>query len=173
MCEGVDASSGIIAQHRLLFAAAPVEIEIPGSASISHAACVNDRRQPAKMQFRHIILLALAAGLYTVSADGVTCQTTTGSPFTNDTTDVINQLKGLGTSAWCEQHNDYGSYCTTMVSHNTAALSICGVWQWGLLCTTAANYAEAVQADCLNDERVGRFYTDEADQVTIEVIHSE
>ena len=52
-----------------------------------------------------IAVLPLALGSPTLNTrqNGVTCQTSNGSPLTNDVTDVINQLNGQGGS--CPQTN--------------------------------------------------------------------
>jgi len=67
-----------------------------------------------QMQFIAPTLLAImavvsAAPVLETRQNGVTCQTSNGSPFTDAVTDVINQLKGYGADAICENTNDEAS----------------------------------------------------------------
>lgn len=105
--------------------------------------------------------------------NGVTCQTSSGSPDTGDVTDVINQLGGRGEK--CPQTNGHASDCTTLVSHKGAAISICGGTDpedEGMDCATVAGYANQIQQACLSDGRAGGTYTIGPSQ-RVEVIHSE
>ncbi|CAL8579626.1 hypothetical protein XPA_005361 [Xanthoria parietina] len=86
--------------------------------------------------------------------NGVTCQTSSGSPDTGDVTDVINQLRGRGGK--CPQTNGHASDCTTL----------------GMDCATVAGYANQIQQACLSDGRAGGTYTIGPSQ-RVEVIHSE
>ncbi|KAL6716085.1 hypothetical protein ACLMJK_005651 [Lecanora helva] len=124
-------------------------------------------------------LLSLFAAITTINAgvliprqNGVTCQTSSGSPDTGDVTDVINQIRGQG--GLCPQTNGHASDCTTLVSHNSAAISICGGTDpedGGTSCADIAGYANQIQQDCLSDGRAGGTYTLSASQ-RVEVIHS-
>ena len=51
--------------------------------------------------------LVLGSPIIQTRQNGVTCQTSSGSPLTDDVTAVINQLKGRGGN--CDQTNDKGS----------------------------------------------------------------
>ena len=53
------------------------------------------------------IPLALSSPILESRQNGVTCQTSSGSPLTDDVTDVINQLRGQGGS--CPQTNGEAS----------------------------------------------------------------
>ena len=130
--------------------------------------------------------------------NGVTCQTSDGSPVTGDVTDVINQLRGLG--GHCPQTNGEASGkrpfhlfvqnqingcrmlnvskqtdCTTLVSHNSAAISVCGGVDNGAgsLCSDLASFANQIQQTCNsgNPVRAGGTYTISASK-RVEVIHS-
>lgn len=99
------------------------------------------------------------------------CETTTGSPTTEDVTQVIENLKDLGYSKECVQHNPVGSECTTMISYGSASLSVCGPFAITTWCLQAAVWAEDIQDECLNGGRVGGRRTT-IGAGTIEVIHS-
>ncbi|KAF2136927.1 uncharacterized protein K452DRAFT_312739 [Aplosporella prunicola CBS 121167] len=123
------------------------------------------------------IALALAASLPVGIAvpattrdvpDGITCETTEGSPDTGSVTDVINQVRGQETYA-CGNDNDMGSGCTTQVSHKEAAISMCGS-PGGMSCPEVASLANAIQQTCLSNGRVGGQYR--KGEYIIEVIHS-
>ena len=118
------------------------------------------------MHFSRATILALASLLPALTMqspvlprqDGAYCQTSTGSPLTGDVTDVINQLKGWGPDALCPQTNGEASDCTTLVQHNSAAISICGAVDaegTGTNCYDVANYANDIQQECL-DTGLGR-----------------
>ncbi|KAF2147579.1 uncharacterized protein K452DRAFT_354931 [Aplosporella prunicola CBS 121167] len=100
-------------------------------------------------------------------ADGVTCETSTGSPDTGSVTDVINQVRGKG--GLCLNDNDMGSGCTTLVSHNAAAISMCGTPS-ATQCTDVAAMANEIQQTCLSNGRAGGQYR--RGLYVIEVIHS-
>ena len=53
------------------------------------------------------ISLALSSPILETRQNGVTCQTSSGSPITTDVTDVINQLRGQGGN--CPQTNGEAS----------------------------------------------------------------
>ncbi|KKY23412.1 hypothetical protein UCDDS831_g03143 [Diplodia seriata] len=108
---------------------------------------------------KSIIALFLAAAFPSaiLAQEGVTCQTTAGSPKTESVTDVINQLRGHGGT--CEQTNCAASKCTTMLHHGGAALVLCGECNKSLDCSTVADYANEIQQDCLSDGRAGGTYT--------------
>lgn len=53
------------------------------------------------------IPLALSSPILETRQNGVTCQTSSGSPLTPDVTDVINQLRGQGGN--CPQTNGEAS----------------------------------------------------------------
>lgn len=81
------------------------------------------------------------------------CQTSTGSPKTEDITNVINELNGYDADALCPQINGEASDCTTLVKHNSAAISICGGMDaegTGTNCHDVAKYANDIQQECLN-----------------------
>lgn len=125
------------------------------------------------------IPLALGSPTLFSRQNGVTCQTSSGSPFTGDVTLVINELKGRGDKAKCAQTNDSASSktsfhifhhhrwycrsktiansflpeCTTLVKEKTAAISVCGGEDdknSALLCKDVADYANQIQQTCLN-----------------------
>ncbi|KAM0803717.1 hypothetical protein BDR22DRAFT_839699 [Usnea florida] len=123
--------------------------------------------------FTFVLATALATASPLIPRqDGVTCQTSDASPKTADVTDVINQLTGQG--GLCPQTNGKASDCTTLVSHNSAAISICGgtdPHDGGAECVVLAGYADQIQQACGNNGLVGGTYTISASQ-RVEVIHS-
>lgn len=125
------------------------------------------------MYTHHIILLTLAALLPAINAqDGVTCQTSGWSPTLADVTAVINQLKGRG--GVCAQGNGHASDCTTLVSHNSAAISVCGGKDSGnsaIHCADVASFAMQIQDVCADAGRSGGTYSISASK-RVEVIHS-
>ena len=134
------------------------------------------------MHFSTASVLALATLLPTLTLSaavlprqrGATCQTSTGSPKTEDITNVINELKGRDAGALCRQTNGEGSDCTTLVKHNSAAISICGGKDdegKGTLCSDVANFANDIQQECLNNGRSGGQYVI-SPSLRVEVINS-
>lgn len=108
--------------------------------------------------------------------DGVTCQTSTGSPTLLDITNVINELKGRGPDAVCSQTNGKASKCTTLVTQDSAAISICGGTDdegTGHKCSEVADYANQIQQICkvANLDKAGGTYTINVSQ-RVEVINS-
>lgn len=113
------------------------------------------------MYFNQATVLALAALLPALSIQsavllprqrGAYCQTSNGSPLTEDITKVINELKDRPADELCRQTNDEGSDCTTLVKHETAAISVCGgvdAEDKGTSCRDVANYAKDIQTQCL------------------------
>ena len=75
--------------------------------------------------------------------------------YNSQVTDVINQLKGQGGN--CPNTNNSGSDCTTLVSHNAAAISICG-GSTDLTCDQVADFADQIQQACLSIDRAGGQY---------------
>lgn len=73
--------------------------------------------------------LALSSPILEARQNGVTCQTSSGSPTTGDVTDVINQIRGQG--GMCPQKNDEASgkpptpntYCRQKKSAKTIAIN--------------------------------------------------
>ena len=124
------------------------------------------------------ITATLALALFTFSPltsaallprqNGISCQTSDGSPTTDDVTAVINQLKGKGGD--CTNGNGKGSDCSTVVSHATAALSVCGS-KAQISCADVANYATQVQQQCDTNQKVGGTYQVNAG-LRVEVINS-
>ena len=145
--------------------------------------------------------LALSSPILETRQNGVTCQTSSGSPLTTDVTDVINQLRGQGGN--CPQTNGEASGkpfhlhphlhrekkqnnanegvlrhldCTTLVSHNSAAISVCGGVDddsSATSCADIAAFANQIQQTCNsgNPVRAGGMYTVSPSK-RVEVIHS-
>jgi hypothetical protein len=77
--------------------------------------------------FTPTLIAILAASLPAIFAapvlearqNGVSCQTSSGSPYTGDVTDVINELNGKGADALCRQTNDVASSkpCLQPIAH--------------------------------------------------------
>jgi hypothetical protein len=152
------------------------------------------------MQFTTSALFAaLAAAVSAAPAlhvrqNGVTCQTTDGSPYTSDVTSVINEIRGRGDDAICDNQNDVASGtsstysfefsslltqnrsdCTTLASQDSAAISICGSVDTGTTCTDVIKFANQIQQTCQQgageDNLVGGTYTINGG-LRVEVIHS-
>ena len=60
------------------------------------------------------IPLGLSSPILETRQNGVTCQTSSGSPLTTDVTDVINQLRGQGGN--CPQTNGEASGKASLLS---------------------------------------------------------
>ena len=134
------------------------------------------------------VVLALPAVLGSPILDtrqnGVTCQTSSGSPKTGDVTAVINQLNGKGGN--CPNTNDKASGkfffrfpgllkimsskaanyirsdCTTLAKSGSAAISICGGEDDDssqTTCADVAGFANQIQQTCLSGNLVGGTYT--------------
>ncbi|KAI9753927.1 MAG: Glucoamylase, intracellular sporulation-specific [Chaenotheca gracillima] len=133
------------------------------------------------MYTKQVLLFALAAVVPALAQDGViTCQTTDGSPTTEDVTGVINQLKGRASDI-CGNDNNAGSHCTTLATQGTAAIARCGTDTLDnagtpdYTCGQIAEYAEGIQGACINGDLIGGTNTvemDSADTDRVEVIHS-
>ena len=137
------------------------------------------------MYLNHITILALASLLPALTAQspvlarqqGTYCQTSTGSPKTEDITNVINELKGYPADQLCPQTNGEASDCTTLVKHKSAAISICGgkdAEGQGTNCHDVANYANDIQQECLDTtlERAGGQYVI-SPSLRVEVINTD
>ncbi|KAF2142296.1 uncharacterized protein K452DRAFT_331973 [Aplosporella prunicola CBS 121167] len=131
----------------------------------------------------HVNTKLLATALFTASlplgilAEKPHCETSTGSPDTRDITDAINEMHGW-TSDVCENGNGVKSKCTTLVSHKSAAISLCGDAA-SLSCKGIASVANDIQQACLSDGKAGGWVSGSytaADGSTpdywVEVIHS-
>ena len=122
--------------------------------------------------------------LLEIRQNGVTCQTSSGSPLTDDVTNVINELNGRGGN--CNQTNGEASGkswislnpakdpsgnanflsldCTTLAKSGSAAISICG-GKDDISCADVAGFADQIQQTCLNGDpgnpqtRTGGTYT--------------
>ncbi|KAL9070133.1 MAG: hypothetical protein Q9161_005085 [Pseudevernia consocians] len=97
--------------------------------------------------------IVLATPILDTRQNGVTCQTSSGSPLTDDVTAVINELNGRGGS--CPQTNDKASDCTTLAKSGDAAVSICGIKDTdssAISCSDVAGYANQIQQTCLNGD---------------------
>jgi hypothetical protein len=161
-------------------------------------------RQPihidvSQMQFTTSTLLAALAvavsaapSLY-IRQNGVSCQTTDGSPYTVDVTNVINEIRGRGDDAICVNQNGEASgmssaylyelsdlltqrlECTTLASQDSAAIAICGSTNTGTTCTDVLKFANNIQQTCQQgaggDNLVGGTYTINGG-LRVEVIHS-
>ncbi|KAJ7290413.1 hypothetical protein C8J57DRAFT_1213038 [Mycena rebaudengoi] len=66
----------------------------------------------------------------------VHCETSGGSPYTNDVVNAINTFDGVLT---CQQTNGGGSFCTTMGCWGTACVGICGPFLGSTNCQEARN----------------------------------
>ncbi|KAI0388161.1 hypothetical protein F5Y04DRAFT_287024 [Hypomontagnella monticulosa] len=121
------------------------------------------------------LTLASASPMLEDRQSGATCQTSDGSPDTGDVTDVINELKGRDPSEKCPNTNGQASECTTLVSHNSGAIGVCGEEDdanSALTCQQVAQYANEVQQDCLANGKAGGTYTVNPGKRII-VMHSE
>ena len=136
------------------------------------------------MHLNRATILALAASLPVLTMqsavlprqEGVYCQTSAASPLTGDITDVINQMKGYDPNTLCPQTNGKASDCTTLLKHNSAAISICGATDAkgeGTNCQVVANYANDIQQECL-DSGLGRSggQYDISAGLRVEIIHA-
>lgn len=105
----------------------------------------------------------------------ITCQTSDASPSTEDVTAVINQLKGRKTDN-CPQSNNFGSKCTTHATDGSAKIAVCGTNDSdgrGMVCGIVADFANAVQQECLSNGKVGGYYTvPNAAEARIEISHT-
>lgn len=90
----------------------------------------------------------------------ITCDTTSGSPTTEDVTLVINQAKGDG-SKLCGNDNDFGSHCTTVEKQGTAGIAVCGTDNYDSLgvgffnCDNVGLYATEIQTQCQSGSLAG------------------
>ena len=88
----------------------------------------------------------------------IVCQTSDGSPYSDDVTGTINQLYGES-GTLCSQTNDDGSDCTTVATQGTAGIVVCGDnMNW--LCGDVGKYAEDIQngGGCQWKSKVGGMY---------------
>ncbi|KAK7744745.1 hypothetical protein SLS62_010047 [Diatrype stigma] len=107
-----------------------------------------------------LVAMVSAGPLLNDRQNGVTCQTSDGSPETGDVTSVINELKGRGGA--CPNTNGEASDCTTLVSHNSGAIGVCGEVDndsTQLTCEEVANYGNQIQQTCLSNGKAGGQFT--------------
>ena len=100
----------------------------------------------------------------------IVCQTTAGSPYSDDVTGAINQLFGES-GASCAQHNDADSDCTTVATQGTAGIFVCGANQnWD--CGVVAQYADDIQnsGGCQWNSYVGGMYL--TGNAKVELVHT-
>ena len=124
------------------------------------------------MYGKQIILLGLAITLPATHAhpslvprDGqLVCQSTGGSPLTEDVTGVINQLKGKSGSTCAGSDG-----CKVVATQGTADIAVCGTNNnWG--CGTVAGYAEQIQGCPMSGNQVGGILF--VGDASVEVRHS-
>ncbi|KAI0183160.1 hypothetical protein EV127DRAFT_414427 [Xylaria flabelliformis] len=92
--------------------------------------------------------------------NGVTCQTSDGSPKTGKVTNAINELKGRGGD--CPNTNGSASDCTTLVNADGGKIGVCGEVDDDsseLSCKEVADYANQVQQTCMSNGNVGGTFT--------------
>ncbi|KAJ7290487.1 hypothetical protein C8J57DRAFT_1213108 [Mycena rebaudengoi] len=82
----------------------------------------------------------------------VHCETSGGSPFTNDVVNAINTFDGVLT---CQQTNGGGSFCTTMGCSGSACVGICGPFLGSTLCQEARNGLFDTLNQCQSGGRAG------------------
>lgn len=82
----------------------------------------------------------------------IKCETSGASPWTEDVTAVINQIKGKsdGPGQSCINHNSIGSYCTTVAKHFSAGLATCNSHN-DIKCSDVADVVNALQQKCKAD----------------------
>ena len=100
----------------------------------------------------------------------IVCQTSDGSPYSDDVTGAINQLFGES-GASCAQTNDDDSDCTTVATQGTAGIVVCGTNQnWG--CGIVAQYADDIQngGGCQSNSKVGGMYL--VGNAKVELVHT-
>lgn len=100
----------------------------------------------------------------------IVCQTSDGSPYSDDVTGAINQLFGKSGSD-CAQTNKHDSDCTTVATQGTAGIVVCGTNQnWG--CGTVATYADDIQNNggCQFNSKVGGMYL--VENAKVELVHT-
>ncbi|KAI3325927.1 hypothetical protein HD806DRAFT_532582 [Xylariaceae sp. AK1471] len=104
--------------------------------------------------------LASATPFLNTRQNGVTCQTSSGSPNTKDVTNTINELKGRGGE--CANKNGEASDCTTVVTQDSGAIGVCGEKDDDgstLTCQQVADYATQVQTTCEKNGEAGGTFT--------------
>ena len=100
----------------------------------------------------------------------IVCQTSDGSPYSDDVTGAINQLFGKGGSL-CTQTNDHDSDCKSVATQGTAGIVVCGTNQnWD--CNTVAQYANDIQNNggCQFNSKVGGMYL--IGNAKVELVHT-
>lgn len=100
----------------------------------------------------------------------IVCQTSDGSPYSDDVTGTINQLYGKSGSM-CAQTNDHASDCTTVATQGTAGIVVCGDnmnWECGVV----GKYAEDIQngGGCQSNSKVGGMYI--VGGARVELVHT-
>ena len=100
----------------------------------------------------------------------IVCQTTDGSPYSDDVTETINQLFGKSGSS-CAQTNGHDSDCTTVATQGTAGIVVCGTnknWDCGVV----AQYADDIQngGGCQWNSKVGGMYL--IGNAKVELVHT-
>ncbi|KAI2627701.1 hypothetical protein GGR54DRAFT_636827 [Hypoxylon sp. NC1633] len=107
--------------------------------------------------------LSSATPFLSLRQNGATCQTSDASLSTGDVTDSIYKFKRRGGN--CPNTNGHASDCTTLLSHKSASIGVCGEEDdddTQLSCEKNAEYVTEVQNTCLSVGRVGGMLTVDA-----------
>ncbi|KAJ7290981.1 hypothetical protein C8J57DRAFT_1491500 [Mycena rebaudengoi] len=98
----------------------------------------------------------------------VHCETSGGSPYTDDVISAINTLNGV---LLCEQQNGGGSFCTTMQCWGSACIGICGPFAHSTNCQEARNGLSDVAWTCKSGDRSGG-WCDGPNELSFMMFHS-
>lgn len=93
-----------------------------------------------------VIYPAMVAGEYDIK-----CETNSGSPWTEDVTGAINQIKDRpqypGMINKCKNSNGVGSHCTTVSKHYSAGIGVCDSYN-DISCHEVGEAVMALQQKC-------------------------
>ncbi|RPA89022.1 hypothetical protein L873DRAFT_1823619 [Choiromyces venosus 120613-1] len=99
-----------------------------------------------------------ATEVVTISPGGRICETSDGSPFTSHAYQALQDLLEVirkDNNRLCCQTNWFGSLCTQMKDHGTAALGICGTRSACMKCQEVFWLLSDLANDCRWHDKVG------------------
>lgn len=103
------------------------------------------------ISFLALALATMSPALVSAGDVAVSCETSGASPWTEDITGVINQIKGKSDSdSSCSNKNAFGSKCTTVATHYSAGIAVCKSRD-DITCAEVADAINQIQQQCKDE----------------------
>ncbi|KAJ7290980.1 hypothetical protein C8J57DRAFT_1211513 [Mycena rebaudengoi] len=141
---------------------------VPNPAAPAPAPDPTDASLPLVPEHMVVEYLASLNSTSSLAKRDVHCETSGGSPYTNDVVAAVNTFSNV---AMCQQTNGGGSFCTTMGCSGSACVGICGPLFGTALCQTARNGLLDTSNRCRSGDRSGG-WCDGPDGLSFIMFHS-